>query len=188
MRYLLKVQNYSIKTGNKTVCYLSVYMKKNDVYISLGSNLGDRHENLKEAIHAIKLTLGTISMQSLVYETKPWGQSNQPDFLNQVIKVHSDKAPEECLLNLSAIENQMGRKRTEKWGARIIDLDLLYVDDVVIHTGNLTLPHPGIPQRRFVLVPLVEIAPDFVHPQLKKNHTQLLNECPDLLEVKSLKT
>jgi len=162
-------------------------MKKNEVYISLGSNLGDRIENLKEANHAIELNVGTIFRQSSIYETKPWGKSNQPDFLNQVIMVYSYKSPQECLLDLSAIENQLGRKRTEKWGARIIDLDLLYVDDVIIHTENLTLPHPGIPERRFVLEPLVEIAPDFVHPKLKKSHRQLLSECTDLLEVKSLK-
>jgi 2-amino-4-hydroxy-6-hydroxymethyldihydropteridine diphosphokinase len=182
--YILKNQNYSIETGNKTLCYLSACMKKNEVFISLGSNLGDRAENLKTAIHAIELKVGAIVRQSSVYETKPWGKSNQPDFFNQVILVHSDLSPQDCLLLLSAVEEQMGRKREEKWGARIIDLDLLYVGDEVIHTEKLSLPHPGISQRRFVLVPLIEIAPDFVHPQLRKDHRQLLSECSDLLEVK----
>jgi 2-amino-4-hydroxy-6-hydroxymethyldihydropteridine diphosphokinase len=159
-------------------------MKKNEVFISLGSNLGDRAENLKKAIHALELNVGTIIRQSSVYETKPWGKSNQPDFFNQVILVHSDKSPEDCLLTVSAIEQQMGRKREEKWGVRIIDLDLLYVGEAIIQTEKLSLPHPGIAQRRFVLVPLVEITPDFVHPELQKNHRQLLSECPDLLEVK----
>jgi len=158
-------------------------MENNKVFIALGSNLGDRAENLKKAIHAIELKLGTVVRQSSVYETKPWGNIDQPDFFNQVILIHSNQSPEDCLLILSTIEKQMGRTRTEKWGARIIDLDLLYVDDAIIHTKKLSLPHPGIAQRRFVLVPLVEIAPDFVHPQLKKNQRQLLTECTDLLEV-----
>jgi len=180
----LKDQNYSIETGNKTLYYLSAHMTKNENFISLGSNLGDRAENLKKALHAIELHVGTIIKRSSVYETKPWGKSNQPDFFNQVILVHSDMSPKNCLLSLSAIEEQMGRKREEQWGARIIDLDLLYADDIIVQTEKLTLPHPGLAQRRFVLVPLVEIAPDFIHPLLKKNQQQLLNECPDLLEVK----
>lgn len=162
-------------------------MMKKDVFISLGSNLGDRAENLKKALHAIELDVGTIVKRSSQYETKPWGNSNQPDFFNQVILVHSAKSPEDCLFALSAIEQQMGRKREEKWGARIIDLDLLYANDLIIQAKKLTLPHPGIALRRFVLVPLVEIAPDFVHPVLRKDHRQLLSECPDSLEVK-LKT
>lgn len=180
------MQNYSIETGNKTLCYLSTQMKNKEVFIALGTNLGDRTENLKKAIHEIELKVGVIIKQSSVYETKPWGKTNQPDFYNQVILVHSNKTPEECLLTLSGIEKQMGRKRDEKWGARIIDLDLLYMNDSIIETDKLSLPHPGIAQRRFVLVPLVEIAPDFIHPLLQKNQRQLLNECPDLLEVKSL--
>lgn len=163
-------------------------MVKNQVFISLGTNLGNRIENLKMAIHAIESNLGVIVSQSSVYKTKPWGKQNQPDFLNQVIAINSDKIPQECLTVLTSIEKQMGRKREEKWGARIIDLDLLYKDDEMIHTEQLTLPHPGIPNRRFVLIPLVEIAPDFIHPQLQKNHLQLLRECTDTLEVTALQT
>jgi 2-amino-4-hydroxy-6-hydroxymethyldihydropteridine diphosphokinase len=181
------MQNYLIKTGNKTLYYLSAHMQKKEVFISLGSNLGDRAENLKKAIHSIELNIGTIVRQSSVYETKPWGHSNQPDFFNQVILIHSDKSPEDCLRSLSDIEDEMGRKRGEKWGKRLIDLDLLYVDSNIIQSEKLTLPHPGISQRRFVLVPLVEIAHEFIHPQLQKNQRQLLTECADLLEVKALK-
>lgn len=161
-------------------------MKNNEVFIALGSNLDDRAENLKKAIHEIELTMGAIIRQSSVYETKPWGKTNQSDFFNQVILVHSNKSPEDCLILLSRIEKQMGRKREEKWGARIIDLDLLYVNGHVIETNKLSLPHPCIAQRRFVLTPLVDIAPDFIHPLLQKNQRQLLSECPDLLEVKIL--
>jgi 2-amino-4-hydroxy-6-hydroxymethyldihydropteridine diphosphokinase len=162
-------------------------MANNKVFIALGSNLGDRAENLKKAIHAIELNIGAIIRQSSVYKTQPWGNSNQPDYFNQVILVHSNMSPEECLFILSSVERQMGRIREERWGSRIIDLDLLYVDDIILHTEKLTLPHPGIAQRRFVLVPLVEIAPDIVHPQLQKNQRQLLNDCSDSLEVKLLK-
>ena len=163
-------------------------MTKNEVFISLGTNLGDRQENLKTAILEIASRLGTVVRQSSIYQTKPWGKNNQPDFLNQVIVVLSEKTPQDCLFILSSIEKQMGRKRFEKWDARIIDLDLLYVNDFIINTATLTLPHPGIPQRRFVLVPMVEIDPDFIHPQLQKSQKQLLDECTDLLDVMILKT
>jgi len=163
-------------------------MEKRAVFISLGSNLGNRIENLKKAIHCIDEQLGEIIKTSSIYKTAPWGKSNQPDFLNQVVLIHSEKSPSDSLDILSSIEQHMGRRREEKWGARIIDLDLLYVDNEVHQTATLTLPHAGIPLRRFVLVPLVEIDPDFIHPLLKKNQLQLLTECTDKLEVTILKT
>lgn len=159
-------------------------MAKNEVFISLGSNIGNRPQNLKKAIEAIQSSLGHVTRQSSVYETKPWGKNDQPDFLNQVIGVASDQSPEDCLRALCVIEEHMGRKREEKWGARIIDLDLLYAGDTIVKTKILTLPHPGIPDRKFVLVPMAEIAPDFIHPQWKKNQKQLLNECQDPLDVR----
>lgn len=155
-----------------------------NVFISLGSNLGMREENLNQAIRSIELNIGSTKTHSSVYETKPWGKSNQPNFLNQVILVNTDLEPKDCLTELLAIEIEMGRQRNEKWGARTIDLDLLYADGSIVSTATLSLPHPGIALRRFVLVPLVEIAPDFIHPILKKNHRQLLEECMDNLEVK----
>jgi len=159
-----------------------------NTYISLGTNLGNRQKNLKTAILEIASKLGKVVKQSSVYETKPWGKHNQPDFLNQVILVHSDKTPQDGLYILSAIEKNMGRRRIKKWDARIIDLDLLYVNDLVINSETLTLPHPEIPRRRFVLVPLTEIDPDFIHPQLQKSQKQLLNECTDPLDVVPLET
>ena len=161
-------------------------MAKNQIFISLGTNLGNRSEQLTTAMQAIEATLGTIIKQSSVYETKPWGISDQPDFLNQVILVHTDQSPMECLTRLSAIENKLGRKREEKWGARIIDLDLLYFNDAIIDTPKLILPHPGLAHRKFVLVPLVEIAADFIHPLLLKTQKQLLESCTDPLEVNLL--
>jgi 2-amino-4-hydroxy-6-hydroxymethyldihydropteridine diphosphokinase len=162
-------------------------MTKREVFISLGTNLGNRILNLRLAISYIESDLGEVIASSSIYETKPWGKSDQPDFLNQVILIRSNYRPEDCLFRLSTIELKMGRKREEKWGSRIIDLDLLYVDNLVIQTKSLSLPHPGIPQRKFVLVPLVELVPDFIHPRLKKNQRQLLMECTDTLEVQLLK-
>lgn len=191
MKFMVSIfggQNYSFETGNKTLRYISAHMAKNQAFISLGTNLGDRIHNLKKAVHAIESNLGEIILQSALYETKPWGKSDQPDFLNQVILILTDKIPQACLNTLSSIERQLGRTRDEKWGARIIDLDLLYVNDQIINTKKLILPHPGIPYRRFVLVPMAEIAPDFIHPHLLKNQIQLLDECTDKLEVKVLHT
>lgn len=162
-------------------------MAKNQVFISLGTNLGDRADNLKKAILAIESMLGALIEKSSIYETKPWGNTIQPDFLNQVIIIQSEKDPQACLHTLATIEKLLGRQREERWGARIIDLDLLYVDDAIINTDELILPHPGIRYRKFVLVPLVEIAPDYIHPQLLLNQHQLLDMCTDSLEVKLLK-
>lgn len=161
-------------------------MKKYKAFIALGSNLGDREENLKKATVEIESNFGVTIKRSSIYETKPWGKANQPDFVNQVVVVDTFKSPEDCLTILLSIEDRMGRKREEKWGARIIDLDLLYVGNFILETEKLKLPHPGIPHRKFVLVPLVEIDPEFIHPQLRKTQQQLLAECSDLLEVKSL--
>ena len=154
------------------------------VYIGLGSNLGDRKVNLIGAIELISRRIGIILKQSSVYETKAWGITTQPNFLNQVILVSTKLSAQECLNNLAQIEQELGRVRTEKWGPRSIDLDLLYYDQEIIETLNLIVPHPGIADRKFVLIPLAEIAPDFVHPLLLKSNKQLLNECHDQLEVK----
>lgn len=149
----------------------------------MGSNLGNRPENLNLAIQLISITVGKISKISTVYETAAWGKENQPAFLNQVIRVATNIEASDLLKELLTIEKKVGRIRTERWGERIIDIDILFFNHSVIDSTELQVPHPEIPNRRFTLVPLAEIAPDYTHPILKKTTTILLSECPDMLQV-----
>ncbi|MFD1142119.1 2-amino-4-hydroxy-6-hydroxymethyldihydropteridine diphosphokinase [Larkinella insperata] len=154
------------------------------VFLLLGANLGDRVATLQQAQEQIRVDVGPVLQQSSLYETAAWGVTDQPAFLNQVLKVLSVFPPEEILEKTQAIENRLGRVRREKWGSRVIDIDLLYVDDRVQQRDTLTIPHPFLHERRFTLVPLAEIAPDFVHPVFQKTNEQLLAECQDTGEVK----
>ena len=141
---------------------------------------------LEKARTKISCHIGTVIQKSALYETAAWGKTNQPSFYNQVLEVKSSLSPEEILLAINTIEAELGRVRKEKWGERIIDIDILYYGKKLINSDQLTIPHPGIPDRRFTLVPLVEIAPSFVHPTQKKTNQQLLNECIDPLEVEKI--
>jgi 2-amino-4-hydroxy-6-hydroxymethyldihydropteridine diphosphokinase len=153
------------------------------VFIGLGTNQGNREANLSYAVKQIGFLIGPIVKQSSVYKSMPWGKPDQPDFLNQVVCARTLLSAELCLKQLASIERKAGRVRTEKWGPRIIDLDILYYNEQLINLPDLVVPHPGIANRKFVLIPLAEIAPVFIHPLLKKNHLQLIEECPDQLEV-----
>lgn len=153
------------------------------IYLSLGSNLGKREDNLKTAFELIAGHGGRIQAVSSIYQTAAWGKTDQPDFLNEVIEVKSILKPLELLNHLLEIEKQLGRVRIEKWGARTIDIDILYMGATVLQSDRLTIPHPGIPSRRFVLEPLCEIAPDFLHPVLLKTNALLLLACEDDLVV-----
>lgn len=156
----------------------------NGIYLLSGSNLGDRVENLARALEFIELKAGRLVAQSQLYETAAWGIEAQPSFLNQVMEIASTLSPRELLNVLLSIEMEMGRERRQKWGERLIDLDILYYDDLVLNEPTLSIPHPHLQERRFTLVPLCELAPLLVHPVLNKTQQQLLDECPDELEVR----
>ena len=148
-------------------------------YLSLGSNLGDRADNLRRAIEQIATSVGTVTMQSPIYETQSWGYSDE-DYLNQTIKVETALTPLQLLQSVNTIESQMGRIRSGNgYEARPIDIDILFYDNEILDTPQLVIPHPKIALRRFVLQPTADIAPDFVHPILQKTIRQLLEECED---------
>jgi 2-amino-4-hydroxy-6-hydroxymethyldihydropteridine diphosphokinase len=149
-------------------------------YLSLGSNLGDRLHLLKEAIKKIGRSGGiSIKRTSPVYETQPVGFENQGWFLNLVVEAETSLEPLPLLEYLLSVEAEMGRKREERGGDRNIDLDLLLYDNRILSTDRLVIPHPRMHQRRFVLVPLAQIAPELLHPVLKKKIGELLINCED---------
>jgi 2-amino-4-hydroxy-6-hydroxymethyldihydropteridine diphosphokinase len=175
-----KVHNTQL---NKQVSLYGHRHMKNGIFLLLGTNQGDRGKNLTAAKQRIEEHAGRTVRFSSAYKTAAWGNHEQPEFYNQVIEIQTTLSPHQLLAGVLAIELEMGRKRLEKWGPRIIDIDILFFNQQVIDTATLTLPHPRIPDRRFTLVPLAEIAPGFYHPVLQKNVTTLLEECQDDLPV-----
>ena len=148
------------------------------VYIGLGSNLGDRAQKLKEARENLN-KIGKIIQKSAVIETAPWGKIDQPDFLNQIVLIDTNLSPQALLKACLSIEDKIGRERQEKWGERLIDIDILYYDNQIILESNLKIPHLLIPERLFILEPLCEIAPNYLHPVFKQTNLQLLEECKE---------
>lgn len=156
------------------------------IFLSTGSNLGDRLENLRQAQEYIALEIGTIVQASSVYATQAWGVHDQPDFLNQALEVKTELMPAEILEKIQYIEKRMGRIKTEKWSKRLIDIDILFYNQDIIQTENLTIPHPFLHERNFVLAPLAEIAPDFLHPIFQISILKLYQNSKDNLEAKTL--
>ena len=155
----------------------------NTVYLLLGSNMGESEQLLIVATNMIEKNIGKLTTSSVIYKTAAWGKEDQPDFLNQIIIVSSLLSSSTLLKEIFIIEKEMGRVRTTKNAARVIDIDMLFFNDEIIQTENLTVPHKQIQNRKFVLVPLAEIAPDFIHPVLKKSSLELLSICSDKLNV-----
>jgi 2-amino-4-hydroxy-6-hydroxymethyldihydropteridine diphosphokinase len=145
------------------------------VYIALGSNLEDRQANLQMAIQALQPSVRVLEC-SPVYQTPPWGYLDQPAFLNQVVKGETELSPRELLDLLKRIEVEMGRQKTVINGPRLIDLDILFYDDLTVDSPQLTIPHPRLAGRGFVLVPLADLAPELRYPELGVTVSELLNE------------
>lgn len=154
-----------------------------DYYLLLGANLGERYQSLTFARAKLAHTVGEIIRVSSIYATAAWGTNSKNDYLNQAIWIRSPKSPLEMLDQILAIELEAGRVRTERWADRTLDIDILACDMLQMKTARLTLPHPELQNRRFALVPLAEIAPEWRHPIFHSTTLEMLYTCEDKLEV-----
>jgi 2-amino-4-hydroxy-6-hydroxymethyldihydropteridine diphosphokinase len=158
-------------------------MKNYTYHLIIGSNLGDRVAQLSLAKKLIASKVGQLKKESAVYETQPWGYEDQPWFLNQVLEVSTKEEPGEALRIIKNIEVEAGRNPGEKWHARHIDIDILLCGDNIINDHELAIPHPHLQERNFVLIPLMELAPELIHPVLGKTIEELYLDCRDTGEV-----
>lgn len=156
------------------------------LYLGVGTNLGDRMENLRAALVRLEPSMRVQSVSS-VYETEPWGVTDQPRFLNLVVEGETELEPLALLDALKRTEREMGRGPGERYGPRVIDLDILLYDNLEFRSDRLEIPHPRLAERRFVLVPLAEIAPDIIHPGFKQSALELLQQLPDAKDVTLLR-
>jgi 2-amino-4-hydroxy-6-hydroxymethyldihydropteridine diphosphokinase len=152
-------------------------------YLSLGSNVGDREAQLREARRQLG-AIGRVVSVSSYYETEPVGFTDQPWFLNCALALETGQTPQQLMASILGIEQEMGRERRQKNGPRTIDIDILLFDDSIVNSVEVTIPHPAMHARRFVLEPLAEIAPDLRHPSLKKTIRELLDALPPGQEVR----
>jgi 2-amino-4-hydroxy-6-hydroxymethyldihydropteridine diphosphokinase len=156
-----------------------------NVFLGIGTNLGDRENNLEKAVAGIEEFIGQVLKTSSVFETEPWGFHTKDKFLNMVVKVETVLDPNELLENAQMIESLLGRVRGKKrYSSRLIDIDILFYEDLHLDDEDLKIPHPLLHKRKFVLVPLCEIAPEIIHPVLKKTVVDLLELCEDKSDVK----
>lgn len=159
----------------------------NKVFLGLGTNLGNRKANLRKAVEMIGKHIGKVIKSSSVYETAPWGFEAETDFLNMVVRVDTNYSPSEVMKNITGIESMLGRERNQdRYSSRVIDIDILLFDDLIINENGLKIPHPLLHERRFVLVPLNEIASDIIHPVLKMTISSLLRNCRDRSKITKL--
>lgn len=158
----------------------------NGLYLGIGGNAGNRREFLAEAKKEIGVKIGPILKESSIYKTAAWGKTDQPDFFNQVLYLSTKLSAQSTLKTCLEIEKKLGRNRTEKWAARTIDIDILFFNHDIIKSKKLTVPHPHIQDRNFVLEPLLEIAPHLIHPVFRKKIFTLHRLSPDLLPVEKL--
>jgi 2-amino-4-hydroxy-6-hydroxymethyldihydropteridine diphosphokinase len=153
----------------------------NKAILLIGGNLGDRTGHLQQAVEQIDKQIGKVEKISALYETAAWGHVEQPDYLNQALLVSTEMDARTLLETVLAIEHNIGRIRRQKWGARVIDIDIIFYNDAIINQPDLKVPHPQMQFRQFVLVPLGEILPDWQHPVLHQSVSTLLENCTDEL-------
>lgn len=152
-------------------------------YLLLGSNVGNRIENLNNALNLLNKQVGKIIEKSAFYETEAWGLEDQPDFINMACMIESETQPQKFLETIKVIEKDLGRQTDVKWEPRTIDIDILYIDDAIISTQNLKVPHPQIYDRNFVLIPMLDIAGDFIDPVKNITLDEIYDMCTDTKEV-----
>ncbi len=155
----------------------------NTLFLQLGSNLGDREQLIKDAMNLINEKIGKVVSTSKIYESDPWRVDGQKNYLNQILEVHSSLSAEDSLKVLQDIENELGRVRLEKWGERLIDIDIIFFNNDIIETTDLCIPHKHMHERNFVLIPLNEIAAAYMHPKYNKTVAVLLEESKDTENV-----